>query len=169
LSLLGTLRGVLRAGARTLPRTCARSPDPVLKYRGETCVPGLCLVCTPLCGVGCRSARTLARTRALALIHVCSNVARDVGGCARSRALPRTCLHRASRVCMCAGSIVVCDSCVVVLDGCLTSGGGSWDRVSPSPSLPRRFSSHKCTRVMWATRTTVVPHLVWVRCTHVLA
>ena len=66
----------------------------------------------------------------------------DVGGCTRSRALPRTCLHRASRVCMCAGLIVVCDSCIVVLDGFWTTGGGNWDRVTPSPSLPRKSSSH---------------------------
>ena len=64
---LRTLCGVMQASARTLPRTCARSPSQSSSTGGRTCVPGLCPVCAPLCGAGCGSARTLARTCALAL------------------------------------------------------------------------------------------------------
>ena len=187
---------------RALVRSHVRAPARLTQSSstGEKHVCRGCAWCVRLCvawGVGAR-----ARSRARAPSHQYMFVRTshvDVGGCTRSRALPRTCLHRASRVCMCAGLIVVCDSCIVVLDGCWTTGGGNWDRVSPSPSLPRKFSSHSTGTIFlttsakcWSTPPKrvplgcaerrcrvralcgrrvlpLVPHLVWARCTHVLA
>ena len=64
----------MQTSARTLPRTCARSPVLASSGRRVYMCPGaVCAsrVCAPLCGAWCGSARTLARTCALALSHVC--------------------------------------------------------------------------------------------------
>jgi hypothetical protein len=96
---------------------------PVLKYRGKNmcagAVPGVCACVWR--GVRERAhARAHVRPRTIHMFVRTPHA--NVGWCTRSRALPRTCLHRASRLCMCAGWIVVYDSRTVVLDGCRRTG-----------------------------------------------